>query len=406
MLTRRGSFVCVASVGLAVAGRLLGIPELYSVAVVGLALVGAALLYVRHHPCHVQAERELRPPQVHADGSSRVELSLRNVDRGRSPVLSARDPFDGGRRWARFHVAPLEPGETVRAAYRLPTAERGVFPLGPLQIDLVDPFGLAQRTTEAAPEAMLTVYPRVDDVHPLPQARGSEPTGASGRPSLTVGGEDFYALRPYQTGDDLRRVHWPATARHDEVMIRQDEVPWQGRVTVLADLRASVHSPQSLELVLSAVASIIHAGWRDGRQIRLVATDGTDTGFGSGHAHLAAIYEDLAVAESHGGDVRLPALLASLDRKGGGGGVTLVSTDALAPEDLLALGRLGARVAPVILVIIERSAWDPTVADQPARRLPTATQVVRVSAGMSFAQAWDRAVPGPSRRHPARAGER
>jgi uncharacterized protein (DUF58 family) len=405
VLTRRGSLVCVVSIALAVAGRLLGIPELYSVAVVGLVMVGAALIYVRRQPFQVQAERELRPPQVYATGSSRVELSVRNLDKGRSPVLLARDPFDGGRRWARFRIAPLEPGEAIRAAYRLPTGERGVFPLGPLQLDLVDPFGLAQRSTEAAPSAALTVYPHVDEIHPLPQARGSEPTGSYGRPALTVGGEDFYALRPYQTGDDLRRVHWPATARHDEVMIRQDEVPWQGRVTVLADLRASVHSPQSLELALSAAASIIHAGWQDRRQIRLVTTDGTDTGFGSGHAHMAAIFEDLALSESHGGDLHLPALLATLEGKGGGG-VALVSTDRLADEDVLAVGRLGARVTPVILVVIERSAWDPTAAARPPRPLPATTRAIRVTAGTSFAQAWDRNVPASRSRQPARAGER
>jgi uncharacterized protein (DUF58 family) len=370
-----------------VAGRLLGIPEL-----VGVALVGGAVVYVRGHPCGLDARRELRPPQVHAGGNSRVELSVRNVEGRRSPVLSARDPFDNGRRWARFFIAPLMPGETIRAAYRLPTGERGIFPLGPLQIGLTDPFGLAQRTIDAAPVATLTVYPRVDEIRPLPQSQGAEPTAARGRPSLTAGGEDFYALRPYQTGDDLRRVHWPATARIDELMIRQDEVPWQGRVTVLADLRAAVQTPESLELALSAAASIIHAGWRDHRQVRLVATDGTDTGFGSGHNHLGAILECLAGADLHGNATHFPAILTSLDRHGAGGGVAVVSSDQLADEDLVSLGRLNQGFGSVALVLIQRSAWDPVAGDHLARPVPGAVRVIRVNARAAFPSAWDAAV--------------
>jgi uncharacterized protein (DUF58 family) len=398
--------VCIVSVALIVTGRILGIPELYSVAVVGPALVGAALLYVRHHPCRLQAERELRPAQVHAGGASRVELSLRNVDRIRSPVLAARDPFDGGRRWARFHVAPLAPGETVRAAYRLPTGERGVFPLGPLEIELMDPFGLARRSTEAAPEAVLTVYPRVEEVRALPLATGTEPTASSGRPAITAVGEDFYALRPYQTGDDLRRVHWPSTARQDDIMIRQDETPWQGRVTVLVDLRASVHSHPSLELALSAAASVVHACWRERRQLRLVMTDGTDSGFGSGHAHLSSMFESLAVAELHDGDVRFPAVVASLECKGGGGGVTVISTDRLADADVFTVAKLGARVGPSVLVLVERSAWDTGAARQAPRHVPTGIRVVRVTGAESFARAWERALPASPPRQPLRLGER
>jgi uncharacterized protein (DUF58 family) len=405
MLTRRGLSVLILAVAMVLAGRLLGIPELYAIAVVAVTLVGGAVVFVRGHPCRLDARRELRPPQVHAGGNSRVELSVRNIDGRRSPVLSARDPFDSGRRWARFFIAPLLPGETVRAAYRLPTSERGIFPLGPLQIGLTDPFGLAQRTTEAAPVATLTVYPRVDEVRPLPQSQGAEPSAARGRPSLTAGGEDFYALRPYQTGDDLRRVHWPATARIDELMIRQDEVPWQGRVTVLADLRAAAHTPESLELALSAAASVIHAGWRDHRQVRLVATDGTDTGFGSGHNHLGAILETLAGAELHGSTTHFPAILASLDRHGAGGGVAVVSSD-LPDEDLVSLSRLGQRFGSVALVLIERSAWDPAAGDRPRRSVPGAIRVIRVNARAPFASAWDAAVAPTDRRSRAAAVER
>jgi uncharacterized protein (DUF58 family) len=385
------------------AGRLLGIPELYALAVVGLGLLAGAVVYVRYARWDIEAHREVRPPQVHAGGNGRVELSVRNNDRRRSPVLSARDPFDDGRRWARFHIAPLLPGERVRAAYRLPTGERGIFPLGPLTIGLTDPFGLATQARQAAPGATLVVYPRIDVIAPLAQARGSDPTGSTGHPSLAFGGDDFYALRPYQTGDDLRRVHWPSSARSEDLMIRQDELPWQGRTTVLADLRAAQHSPASLELALSAVASILHAGFLAGRQIRLVTTDGLDTGFGSGHGQLTTVFGRLAAA-GVGRSGTLAAGLSTLDRGGTTGGVAVVTTDGATDQDLAGTRRLSGRFGSVAIVVIERSAWDPNAPVRPAAAVPVRGVVVRVSAIRPFEAAWNAAIGPTARRR--RIGDR
>ena len=96
-------------------------------------------------------------------------------------------------------------------------------------------------------------------------------------------------------GDDLRRVHWPSSARHDELLVRQDELPWQGRTTVLLDVRKAAHSGDSLEVAVSAAASIVAATARRNDLVRLVTTDGTDSGFAPGSDHVEAIMEHLAV---------------------------------------------------------------------------------------------------------------
>jgi uncharacterized protein (DUF58 family) len=405
-LTRRGWAVVGAAVAFVAAGRLLGIPELFALAVVAIALVAGALMYVRYTQWDLDATREVRPPAVHAGTNGRVELSVCNRAARRSPVLSARDPFDDGRRWARFHIAPLQPGERVRAAYRLPTAQRGIFPLGPLTIGLTDPCGLAACAREAAPCATLVVYPRVETIHPLGQGRGADPTASSGQPSVAFGGEDFYALRPYQTGDDLRRVHWPSSARSDELMIRQDELPWQGRISVLVDVRRSQHSEASLELALSAAASIVTAAFRAGRQIRLVTSDGVDTGFGTGQAQLTTVLGRLAGMRA-GAGTSISFGLSMLDRGGTTGGVAVVTTDVASEDDGAAMGRLLGRFGSAALVVIERSAWDPAAAGQPGPAPGTGRgtamgggarrgRVVRVGAGRPFPAVWNATVGQPT----------
>ena len=90
------------------------------------------------------------------------------------PTLSVSDAFDRGRRSARFLLAPLEPGEVARAAYRLPTDRRGRFEIGPLRATVGDPFGLASRTRRILGIEEVIVFPRVHDIMALPETGGDE----------------------------------------------------------------------------------------------------------------------------------------------------------------------------------------------------------------------------------------
>jgi len=374
---------------LGISGRLLGIEELFVLAAAPIILVVVATWQVRARPLQLVASRELHPDRVHAGTASRVELSVRNRSTHRSPVVSVRDPFDKGRRQARFLLAPLHPGEVARAAYRLPTDRRGVFGLGPLEISRADPFGIVTVTTTGAPATQLTVYPHVDVVVPLPHTIGHDPYAGTDHPNALGNlGEDFYALRPYEMGDDLRRVHWKSTARVDELMIRQDEMPWQGRVTVLLDHRRRAHTGESLELAVSAAASILSAGWRRRSLVRLVTSDGVDSGFAAGIAHTEAILEHLATVQASRHD-RLTDVLVGLRRSGNGGARAAVATGGRSVE-IEALARLRGRFGVVTLVLFEPSSYGvPTRGEVAAPPPPPGTQIVRVTAATPFPQAWN-----------------
>lgn len=338
MLTTQGWLVAIASMVMVAAGRLFGIFELYLLGAGGAALVIAAALAVARTRLQLDIARELHPPRLHVGGPSRVELRVHNRAARRSPLLTLRDPVGDGRN-ASVVVAPLGPGETVRATYRLPTERRGLLRVGPLGIEVADPFGLAAASTRGAPVVELTVWPAIDEIQSLPHTSGDDPHGGADHPNaLTAAGEDFYALRNYVVGDDLRHVHWRSTARRDELMVRQDEMPWQGRATILLDTRTDAHTTETFERAVSAAASIVVACSKRRFLLRVITTGGDDTGSGAGTSHVENILERLAIVHTDRSG-HLASASAALRRAGASGGALTVLLGGRG-EDTEAVARL------------------------------------------------------------------
>lgn len=324
LLTRAGWGVALAG-GLGLfAGWLLGLPELLVVGIALLVLLAGAVATTALTTLRIEVVRELHPDRVHAGGTSRVDLAVRNRGRRRTPVLTLRDGVTGTV-GAELLIAPLEPSARIRASYRLPTRRRGVLTIGPLQVELGDPFGLTRVALVAAPASTLVVYPAVDTIPAASRSDGADPQGGR-TPGLASGGEEFHSLRPYVLGDDIRRVHWPTTARRDELTVRQHERHQQGRTTVLLDVRRPVHTAVSFERAVSAAASLLVAAAGRGDELRLVTTEGTDSGHGAGPAALQAALEHLAsvTTTDRAGDhhVDHPGTLVALTTPAGAGTIT------------------------------------------------------------------------------------
>ncbi|MEO6988740.1 MAG: DUF58 domain-containing protein, partial [Aquihabitans sp.] len=234
MPTRSGWFVAAGGLATIVAGRLLGLSELYLLGTCALALPLVALILVRQNQPVLDVQRVLRPTRVMLGGVARVEATIVNRGRRRTPVLTLHDPVEGTV-GARLTVAPMPPDEQQTASYRLPTQRRGLVHVGPMEAQVVDPFGLVRRRMAVAGVATLTVLPAIERLERVTAGGGiDDPMAGATRTVLgRTGGEEFAGLRPYVIGDDLRRVHWASSARIGDLLVRQDNPPWQGHLTIV-----------------------------------------------------------------------------------------------------------------------------------------------------------------------------
>ena len=120
-----------------------------------------------------------------------------------------------------MQLAKLGPGQAASAAYRVPTARRGLIRTGPLRALHRDVLGLTQRTTTLAGTEEVLIVPHTIAL-PFPSVGSSGRLGQHLRmKSWGQTGTEFHSLREYQRGDDIRRINWKASARSTALIVRE-----------------------------------------------------------------------------------------------------------------------------------------------------------------------------------------
>ncbi|WP_136055426.1 DUF58 domain-containing protein [Microbacterium sp. K24] len=115
------------------------------------------------------------------------------------------------------------PPENGQLSYVITGVRRGIWPLGPLMLRTVDPFGFAQREQPFGDTRSITVVPEIFALTPLAVRVGAAGGTAHTSSSRLGQGSDNLSPRGYIPGDSMRRIHWRATAHRGQLMVRQEE---------------------------------------------------------------------------------------------------------------------------------------------------------------------------------------
>jgi uncharacterized protein (DUF58 family) len=201
---------------------------------------------------------------------------------------------------------------------------------------------------------------------------------------------EFLTLRDYEPGDDPRRVHWRASARIGELLVRQDEAASPGRVVLLLDTRPHVHDHDSFELAVEVVASLAVRLRRDQAPVEVTTTTGAALGRPGPHM-LELLLERLAVVQTDGPD-HLGALSAALRRRLGIGAI-VVATGALDTALLRSLNALSSRKLLVTAVLSR-----PNHASVASEGLSTGGLAIVDASTQPFTEVWEAVALRPRHR--------
>lgn len=206
-----------------------------------------------------------------------VTVDIANQGSTTTPFLLLEDELSPALgKPARLVVTGVPPGSRQTVSYSVGTRHRGRYTIGPLSISITDPFGLSRVKLQTQVKNDLIVYPAVEELEPWTLGMQGAGSGESTVRHLFRSAAEFYTMREYITGDDLRRIHWPSVARTGHLMIRQDESTRRSIATIFLDNRSSALGPDAspgFEKGVSVVASIGRLLIDAGFAVRLATLD-------------------------------------------------------------------------------------------------------------------------------------
>jgi uncharacterized protein (DUF58 family) len=171
----------------------------------------------------------------------------------------------------------LAPFERVTRHLHIAAERRGVYALGPAHLEVGDLFARpAARSTVAGRDGWL-VRPRTV---PVTTGERANPWGGElrARHGLVEDRTRYAGVRPYQPGDAIRSVHWRATARLGEPVVRRYEPGRHREIVVALDvqtdpdaLSAATRDDDLVEDLCVAAASLVRRLLDDGAAVGLAA---------------------------------------------------------------------------------------------------------------------------------------
>lgn len=201
------------------------------------------------------------------------EIVVTNPNRLRTFGLTLEIPIGAG--LAEAALPGLRRGASFTHEFAIPTARRGVIPIGPVRTVRADPVGLVRREVVFTEQAELFVHPRTIGI---PSTSTGFIRDLEGNPTRDLSNNDvsFHALREYMPGDERRYIHWKSTARTGTYMVRQFEETRRSHLVIALSLASRDYATEEeFEMAVSVAGSLGARAIRDARTVTVVASETT-----------------------------------------------------------------------------------------------------------------------------------
>jgi uncharacterized protein (DUF58 family) len=222
-----------------VLGYSFGRREYFVAASIALLLPAVGLLFVRLRRPKLEVSRLFSPPVVAVGGVTQVTVRVTNVGSSRTTPFAWDESLPWFEPLGAREIGWINPGRRHPrlVTYDLHPPRRGLYAIGPFVVQHEDPFGMAVSTLALGRPERLVVVPAVSSL----TEGGPTLADGDGEAQLVqrkvAGNDDDLTTREYRRGDALRRVHWRASARHGELMVRQEEHRSHPDARILVDTR-------------------------------------------------------------------------------------------------------------------------------------------------------------------------
>ncbi len=258
---------------------------------------------------NLHLQRERRVDWIQVGGRIEERLTLKNTSLLPAPWITLRDHST----LPNYNVeigTGLNAGDFKQWNEAGPCDRRGLFHLGPADIETGDPFGIFQFTVHASHRTSVLILPPIVPLPALTFAPAGFGDEGQPRPRAWEGQTHAATVREHRPEDSLRLIHWPTTARQGQLFVHQFDSAPAGDCWIVLDLQKQ--PDESIEetcvtLAASVANEILLERQRVG--ILINARDSARLPPQNGEGQRWAILESLAIAQA--GDANLNRFLES-----------------------------------------------------------------------------------------------
>jgi len=241
-----------------------------------------------------------------------VEVRLRCSYAGKTALdlIEFRDTFSPGKSYYVRNLVtdPLRPSHELLLTYEnLCSHRRGLYTIGPVRLYCADALGIFHHEHEFEVFTPLYVYPKAPGLERFDlldegtlRHFGEEVFARPGR------SEEIRAVRDYRPGDAMNLVHWPSTARHGRLMVKEFDDNIVTDVSIFLDLHRlslrGVGDVTSVEYMIKAAAATVRAAIARSHRVQVfaLAQRPDHVPLGGGWPHLLTVLDRMTLYRASG----------------------------------------------------------------------------------------------------------
>jgi len=269
-------------------------------------------------------------------------------------------------------------------AARMWLTRRGSFPLGPTIVTVSDPLGLFRIQKSISALKSVTVLPMIFPIESFLSPPGLLPGGQVTRRKSTDITPHASGVREYNSGDPMKRIHWPTSVRRGQLMVKEFDQDPQAEVWLFLDAQLSVQAvrphaempelpvedmlftrrprftlpPSTLEYGITITASLAHYFIKQKRSVGFVTADRAYTMIPAEHNERQEnkILETLAFLEGKG-NLPLAALVGAQSRHLPSGSSVILVTPTIRPDLMIAVDDLQRRILHPAVILLSAASF-------------------------------------------------
>jgi uncharacterized protein (DUF58 family) len=184
-------------------------------------------LFSKHIRPQLRIKRALNPPRSFGGESIDVKVEIQNDSSDPVDQLHLEDEIPESlslEKGTNFLTLSLLLRERLEHHYTISAPRRGRYVLGPMSVHLDDSFGFHNYSESIAGRDQVLILPKVENLRSLElRARRVGPWPGNVLSRNVGPGTDFFELRPYSPGDDLKRINWKASAKQRRLVTNEFE---------------------------------------------------------------------------------------------------------------------------------------------------------------------------------------